>query len=238
MIYVNVFLPKDPEVKANPNARRFISRPYEHKNKFHKTDKITQKSAGPSLPKKSKPSNTIVIDNNSREPTVQQPIIVALNNQGRGESSTAYHQGKNSKKLKMRAIDTFMVKYLSMHDEAKDDIDKWAQSFAMDVILTGCKKLVSQNASLQFYDTVIKGGKCYHETVLGNVQINGRNIAPPPRIETNKNNISAMQKAILDAHILSKSSPNEALRQEYGKYYCIMHDGIQKFSHELNGVFL
>ena len=182
---MDVFLPNDPEVKANPNARIFISRPYEPQNKFHKADKITQKSAGPSLPKKCKPSNTIIIDNNSREPTVQQPIVVALNNQETGESSTAYLQGKNSKKFKMRAIDTFIVKDLGMHDEAKDDIDKWAQSFAMDVIITGCKKLASQNASLQFYDTVIKGVKSYHETVLGNVQINGRNIAPP-RIEINK----------------------------------------------------
>ena len=47
-----------------------------------------------------------------------------------------------------------------------------------------------------------------------------------------------MQSAILEAYKQSKSSPNEALRKEYGKYYSRMHDDIQKYSHELNSVFL
>ena len=47
-----------------------------------------------------------------------------------------------------------------------------------------------------------------------------------------------MQSAILKTYTESTSAPNEALQKRYGKYDPIMHHGIQKFAHKLNGVFL
>ena len=47
-----------------------------------------------------------------------------------------------------------------------------------------------------------------------------------------------MQRAVCDVFTESTDPPNGALRKPYGKYYSIMHDGIQKFSRELNGVFI
>ena len=70
------------------------------------------------------------------------------------------------------------------------------------------------------------------------VEINGRKIPPPPQVEINKNNISKMQGAMLESYIQTDSSPNAAIRKEYGKYYSIIHDSIQMFSKELNAVFL
>ena len=61
-------------------------------------------------------------------------------------------------------------------------------------------------------------------------------LKPPVEASGNKNNISIMERAILDAYVgkddslfsLPKKSP----------FWGIMHDGIVKFSTEYNGVFL
>ena len=110
--------------------------------------------------------------------------------------------------------------------------------FTMNVVTTGCQKMVSQNSSIEFYEAVFDGVKDYHDVALKGIEINGRKIAPPRKVKLDKNNITTMQDAILKSYVESNSSPNAALRGEYGHYYSIMHDGIQKFSHELNGVFL
>ena len=84
----------------------------------------------------------------------------------------------------------------------------------------------------------MKGVKGYHNTALGHVSINGKKIKAPPKIKLNDNNIATLQRAVCDVFTESTDSPNGALRKPYGKYYSIMHDGIQKFSRELNGVFI
>ena len=56
--------------------------------------------------------------------------------------------------------------------------------------------MVSQQSSSE---TVIKGVKGYHESVLDDVEINERKIDPPPRIELNKINISMKQNATIKA---------------------------------------
>ena len=95
------------------------------------------------MPKKSKTGNTTIVIDDDGKPTVQQPIPVVLKRAG-GESSNSFIQGKNSKKLKTRSMDAFVVKDLGMHENAKDGVEKWAKEFAMDVVLTGCKKMVSE----------------------------------------------------------------------------------------------
>ena len=47
-----------------------------------------------------------------------------------------------------------------------------------------------------------------------------------------------LQRALLDGFPRSSNSPNEALWKPYGRYYSSMLDVIQKFNHELNGVFV
>ena len=108
----------------------------------------------------------------------------------------------------------------------------------MDLILTGCQKMHSQASAITYYNAVSKGVKGGHEKIFGKMTLNGRKIKGIPRVKMNENNIPVMQNAILSAYTSSTFSPNESLRKTYGKYYSIMHDGIQKFAKELNGVHL
>ena len=80
------------------------------------------------------------------------------------------------------------------------------------------------------------GYREYHQSVLSNVEINNLNVAPPPKVQLNKNNISKVQSPILKAFKESNDDKNNyaMLDKHYGKHYSIRHDSIQKFSQELN----
>ena len=95
----------------------------------------------------------------------------------------------------------------------------------------GClKKGVGWNPLMNY------GYREYHQSVLSNVEINNLNVAPPPKVQLNKNNISKVQSPILKAFKESNDDKNNyaMLDKHYGKHYSIRHDSIQKFSQELN----
>ena len=70
--------------------------------------------------------------------------------------------------------------------------------------------------------------------------MNGRKLLLPPKVILNKNDIREVQKAILTScrESLDSGNPYTALKCYNGKFYSLMHDGIQKFSQELNGSFV
>ena len=70
----------------------------------------------------------------------------------------------------------------------------------------------------------------YHQSVLSNVEINNCKVAPPPKVQLNKNNISKVQSAILKVFKESNDdkNPYAMLDKHYGKQYSIMHGSIQK----------
>ena len=82
----------------------------------------------------------------------------------------------------------------------------------------------------------------YHTTVLKDIEIDKRKIAPSPKVRLNKDNISIPQNALLNTFrkdTQNKGNPPNILHDQHcGKLYSIMHDGIQKFRKELNGVFI
>ena len=88
--------------------------------------------------------------------------------------------------------------------------------------------------------SVIEGVKDYHNTVLAEVEINNCKLARPPRVQVNRNNISTMQLALLETYQngTETGNPYAAVKGYNGKYFSLMHDGIQKFGMELNGVFV
>ena len=79
-----------------------------------------------------------------------------------------------------------------------------------------------------------------YSKVSKNVEIDGKSVPPPRKIKLNSHNINSVQSAILEAYkgVKSDANPFMALNGHYGRFYSIMHDGIQKFSMELNGVFI
>ena len=64
----------------------------------------------------------------------------------------------------------------------------------MKTVHTGVNKLVSNNASIEFYESAVDGVREYHASVLSNVEIN--KVTPPPKVQLNKNKISEIQSAI------------------------------------------
>ena len=77
--------------------------------------------------------------------------------------------------------------------------------------------------------------KCYHDFLVQSQGMD-ENLSPPVEVAVNRNNISVMEKAILEVH---KMEPNSVYgRIHKSPYRGIMHDGITKYSTELNGVYL
>ena len=233
-------LPNQPDVIAGPNVNHFIVRPAVHVKVHdnHPTKSASACAGGVPLPKKSKPGNTIAVAGSSmKSPGIiitDEAIPITVTD----KSGTKSKQFMKTKGKPLATIFSFMDRDLGMHDKCKDELDLDAKIFAMDIILTGCQKMVSQRSSIEFYDTLMKGMKRRHEKQFGHITINGMKVKGPTKVSINDNNISLSQKAILDAYMNSSLSPNQALREVYGKYYSIMHDGIQKFSREFNGVHL
>ena len=84
------------------------------------------------------------------------------------------------------------------------------------------------------------GVRDYHKTVLKYVEVNGHKLVTSSRVTLNKNNISEVQKFLLTSYRTSdeERNPYAAIRSHSGKFYSIMHKGIQKFSKELNGCYV
>ena len=80
------------------------------------------------------------------------------------------------------------------------------------------------------FTTVLDGIRSYHNTVLRNVEINGQTVTAPPKVALNIYNITKKLKAVFQGYKSSKTDNNP--------YDALMHDAIQMFSWELNGVFL
>ena len=81
----------------------------------------------------------------------------------------------------------------------------------------------------------------YHNIVLPDITVDNKILCPPPKVSVNKDNINIPLDALLRSFQNSTSTSNPyncLLQQESGKWYSLMHDGIQKFSKELNGVMV
>ena len=59
-------LPNDPTVKAAPHAKNFIIRPIGHHRTQHVSSSAADVPEGPSIPKKYRPDNTIVLDDDGQ----------------------------------------------------------------------------------------------------------------------------------------------------------------------------
>ena len=72
----------------------------------------------------------------------------------------------------------------------------WSKKFCFKDRTYLCNILVFNNASIEFHESVMDSIREYHASVISNVEINNCEIAPPPKVQLNKNNISEVQSAI------------------------------------------
>ena len=241
-------LPHELDLVAGPNARRFILRPIEHANKCHA--KVVNApaddggedhgGAGNGGGGGRGGGNQMILSptsSSSRNLTLKKPTSTqTLISKHVNKTSTVVF--KHGKKLKMGKIDLMIDPHLSINAETHDSLDEWAKNYCITTVLTGANKMVSNVASICFYDSVMDGVRQYHETVLKDIVIDGKVVLPPPRVTLNSHNIPVIQKSILDGYksMDTSSNPYHVLRGN--PIYSLSHDGIQKFSRELNGVYI
>ena len=129
---------------------------------------------------------------------------------------------------------------ISIFESPKNSTEQWSQDYALSTVISGANKNLSQAATVHLYETAMGGVRGYHKTVLGDLELNGKKIPPPPKVTLNEHNISQFQNGLLMAYkqLNRSDSPYNSLRGSFAKYYSVSNDGIQKFSMELNGVMI
>ena len=129
---------------------------------------------------------------------------------------------------------------IKLTDPSKDRSNTWSKTFCLKTVHIGVNKLISNSATIKMYDTVIVGVREYRSTVLAGVEINNQKIAPPSKVVLNEDNVHVAQSALLKSYqnYTEETNPYQDLRSYYGKFYSLMHGGIQKFAKELNGAYV
>ena len=249
--YCGCIVPNEPEVIAAPNNRRFILRPTEHSEKYHKmvnTATHTTPSEGGS---KRPLENDTTIEISPSKKSCNKNILLNSSGQLRTYENCSVTGTSNNQKVKVtvkgqglkftqKTIDSMIDPKISIFSKANNETEEWAQNNALSIILSGTNKNLSQAAIVHLYNTAMNGVQSYHQTVLGNIELNGKKISPPPRVAINEDNILSIQSGLLEAYkkMDCNISPYKALHCSLSKFYSIFNDGIQKFSKELNGVML
>ena len=134
-------------------------------------------------------------------------------------------------------IENLLDPKIKLTDPLKDRSDTWSKTFCFKIVHAGVNKLISNSVTIEMYDAVIESVRKYHSTVLAVVETNNPKIAPPPKAVLNKDNIHVAQSALLKSYQndTGQTNPYQDVKRYYGKFYSLMHDGIQKFTKELYG---
>ena len=222
------FISDDKNVHAAPNGRRFILRPTEHSAFHSKPSSIICKAAITNVSTKKLVPNkkgTIITEQSVTHTTKDKSTKVTL---------------KNNHQLKIMHIGDLLDSKIKLTDPSKDRSDTWSKTFCLKTVHIGVNKLISNSATIKMYDTVIVGVREYRSTVLASVEINNQKIAPPSKVVLNKDNVHVAQSALLKSYqnYTEETNPYQDLRSYYGKFYFLMHDGIQNFAKELNGAYV
>ena len=129
---------------------------------------------------------------------------------------------------------------ISIFESPKNPTEQWSQDYPLFTVTSGENKNLLQAATVHLSETAKGGVQGYHKTVLGDLELNGKKIPPPPKVTLNEHNISQFQNGLLMAYkqLNRSDSPYNSLCCSFAKYYSISNDGIQKFLMELNGVMI
>ena len=121
-----------------------------------------------------------------------------------------------------------MSQKLNVKEACKDDTDRFGTAFCLSMVHTGVNKCLLNYAILENYETAFNAVGSYHQfiTTSNLPGFEDVELKPPVEISVNKNNISVMEKAILDVYVQKEDSPYNILKKS--PFWGIMHDGIVK----------
>ena len=167
------FLPYEPHISAGPNGRRFIVRPEDHT--LHEKYKKADPPSGPPSTSTSVPTNNKLLSSS------EQGKLTTTN-----DLKVSVTIGKKTQKsIKMVPINSQLDPKIELTEVCKDNSDIWSKDFMLKVLHTGVNKHVSNNSSLEFYDTLMDGIHSYHQQVIPDIKFDGKLLSPPPKVLVN-----------------------------------------------------
>ena len=87
---------------------------------------------------------------------------------------------------------------INLGDPPKDLVEEWAQNHCLFVILSGVNTTISQKTVIAMHNLLHNGVLKYHNVQLGNIEVNGKRFAPPPKVRLNEHNIVNFEHGILE----------------------------------------
>ena len=242
--FCGCIIPNDPSIIAGPNNRQFILRLVEHADKYHKLKKTELSQKRPAVTEnKNPPPAEVVVKKKCTSTLVGNVGQLAtykncsqIGSKG-GEKVRITVKGGNIK-FSQKNMALMLDPKISIFESPKNSTEQWSQDYALSTVLSGANKNFLQAAMVHLYETAMGGVRGYHKTVLGDLELNGKKIPPPPKVALNEHNISQFQNGLLLAYkqLNRSDSHYNSLRGSVAKYYSVSNDGIEKFSMELNGI--
>ena len=147
--------------------------------------------------------------------------------------------GKFSKKhLKQGSLDKFFKVIPLVHETSKRSYVK-AKGFCLSFVHQEVSKAISHKTTIEMYECGYEVQLAYYEDAIVYLSDTypAAEIPPVIKVQLNSHNITRVEKAILDAYRYDDEK-SIFIKFEKTPYYSLMHDGISKFGHELNGVYM
>ena len=147
---------------------------------------------------------------------------------------------KNNKKINFKPISQVFDPVVKVLQEPMSEEEKLAQNACFSFVLSGCSKEVSNNTTIEFYNTHIEHLRHHYQHNLGHLKLDNKVLPKPIRAQLDRNNIKDVHAALVKSYkTLTTSIVNQLLYKPFlgNCHYSIFCDGIQKFGKELNGSF-
>ena len=154
----------------------------------------------------------------------------------------SYLIGKFHNKTQYHSILASMDRKLKTSDACTTPIQHVAKGFCFSIVHAGVNERLSEASVIKQYDISFRGVLDHYQIQQNDISDRYREedsnikILKPQQRCLDKNNIVKYEKSILKAYTDDPESLYSTVRK--AKYWSIMHDGIQKFSVEYNGIFI
>ena len=237
----------DERVNMGPNKNSFFKDPTEHRKKFH-AEKVFAELTRKQNENLRLIQKLLVSDGAEAEPmmTVTTPQIPTKDAPASSNSSSSSSQqtiltGKFCHKSKYRFVDATFTEKLKVNQKCTSDLQKMAKGFCLSVIHNSVNKCISESTTIELYETAYRGIYDHYivqaeafEQMRGGTS--ATTLATPQKCSLNKNNIEVWERNILEAYEASTDSKYSIIKKS--TFWGIMHDGIQKFVVEYNGMYI
>ena len=165
-------------VHAAPSGCRFILRPTEHAAIYGK----------PLSGKRVEATTNVTV--NSLVPSKKHEMVTKESVSLKSKFDKTSVTVKYNRKLKLLHVGQMLDSKMTLHSECKDKLYVWSKKVLFQDSTYWCYKLVSDNTSIEFYESVMDGIREYHVRVFSIVEINNCKVVPLLKVQYNKNNIS------------------------------------------------